>query len=82
MAQSESKEKKLIEKTIKVLEQVVPDMKLDADTSSSSKLQHLVDHISMQFDSLTKASTRQAMEKFKGVRIQTFLQMIESIRPI
>lgn len=72
LTQFESKKKKLIEKIVKVLEQVVPKLQLDANDSSSGKLQYLVDHISTQFDSLTKALTRHDMDKFKDARIQIF----------
>lgn len=46
LAQLESEEKRLIEKLVKVLEQVVPQLQLDSNTSSSGKLQNLIDHIS------------------------------------
>lgn len=57
---------------------MVPELQLDARTNSSDKLQNLIDHISTQFVSLTKASTQQAMENFKDAKVQTFLQMINN----
>lgn len=56
LAQSESEENKLIEKSVKVLGQVILEVKLDANTSTSSKLNNLIDHISSKFHSLSKAS--------------------------
>ncbi|XP_059070498.1 LRR receptor-like serine/threonine-protein kinase SIK1 [Cryptomeria japonica] len=45
LAQSESKWKKLIEKIVKVLEQVVLELQLDADTSSSGQILTLMGQI-------------------------------------
>lgn len=69
LAQLELEEKRLIEKSVKVLEQVVLKLQLEANSSSSGKLQNLIDHISTQFNTLTKASTRQAMENFKDAKV-------------
>lgn len=45
LAQSESEEKKLIEKLVKLLGQVVPKVQFDASTSSSGYLSHLTNHM-------------------------------------
>ncbi|XP_059076744.1 uncharacterized protein LOC131876008 [Cryptomeria japonica] len=77
LAQAKSKDKKLIEHSFEVLNQLVLEFQAQDGASSSGKLEEIIDFIPKHYDSLLKISLTEAKESFVVAQKITFLQMIE-----
>lgn len=66
-----NEDKKLIQMSIDVLHKVVLDLQLDSNANPSSKLLQLINNVNTNFESLEKSTTKQVLDRFKEVCMQT-----------
>lgn len=66
--------------SVDILQKVSPNVHLDSNKSPSGKFLQLINNVNTSFDYLEKMTTHKVLDKFKDVRIQNFLKMIEDDR--
>lgn len=72
LVKSKSEDKTLIEMSISVFQKVAPKLQLDLNSNPFGKLLQLINNISANFESLEKATTKQVLDTFKELCMQTF----------